>query len=140
MYREFHKDLGWELPLSKLQKKGISTKRPLGLKFHKITDENISLGEKEFYLENEAKNKAAEHADAYLIARSKQLEKLTLSSSFKPLLVAPFDAELFGHWWYEGPCFIENILKKSFKFVSLIEYLLDFFSIFSIKKGPSYHQ
>jgi len=59
VYREFHKDLGWELPLSKLQKKGISTKRPLGLKFHKITDENISLGKKEFYLENEAKNKAA---------------------------------------------------------------------------------
>jgi len=99
VYREFHKDLGWELPISKLQKKGISTKRPLGLKFHKITDENISLGEKEFYLENEAKNKVAEHADAYLLARYKQLERLTLSSSFKPLLVAPFDAEIFRHWW-----------------------------------------
>ncbi len=126
VYREFHKDLGWELPLSKLQKKGISSKRPLGLKFHKITDENISLGAKEFYLENEAKNKAAEHADTYLLARSKQLEKLTLSSSFKPLLVAPFDAELFGHWWYEGPFFIENILKNSSKYSIKLTNLKEF--------------
>ena len=61
--------------------KGISTKRPLGLKFHKITDENVPLGGKAFYIENEAKKKVIEHADAYLLARSKQLEKLTLSSS-----------------------------------------------------------
>ncbi len=128
VYREFHKDLGWELPISKLQKKGITTRRPLGLKFHKITGEKVPLGEKEFYLENEAIKKTAEHADAYLLARSKQLEKLTLSSSFKPLLVAPFDAELFGHWWYEGPLFIENILKKSnnysIKLTNLKEFLI----------------
>ncbi len=128
VYREFHKDLGWELPISKLQKKGISTKRPLGLKFHKITDPNLPLGEKTFYLENEAKKKALEHANTYLLARSKQLEKLNLSSSFKPLLVAPFDAELFGHWWYEGPFFIENILKNSNKYsiklTNLKEFLL----------------
>ena len=80
VYREFHKDLGWDLPLSKLQNKGISTRRPLGLKFHKITNHDVPLGEKAFYLESEAKKKAAEHADAYLLARSKQLEKLTLSS------------------------------------------------------------
>ena len=79
-------------------------------------------------LENEAKKKAAEHADAYLLSRSKQLEKLILSSSFQPLLVAPFDAELFGHWWYEGPFFIENILKNSSKYsiklTNLKEFLL----------------
>ena len=98
------------------------------MKFHKITDEKVPLGEKAFYLENEAKKKATEHSDIYLLARSKQLEKLTLSSSFKPLLVAPFDAELFGHWWYEGPFFIENILKNSLKYsiklTNLKEFLL----------------
>ena len=129
VYREFHKDLGWELHISKLQKKGITTKRPLGLKFHKITDESVPLGEKEFYLEGEAINKASEDADTYLLARSKQLEKLTLSSSFKPLLVAPFDAELFGHWWYEGPFFIENILKKSSKYSIKLTNLKEFLTL-----------
>ena len=43
VYREFHKDLGWELSSSELQKKGISTSRPLGLKFHRITDNKALL-------------------------------------------------------------------------------------------------
>jgi 1,4-alpha-glucan branching enzyme len=25
--------------------------------------------------------------------------------------VAPFDAELFGHWWFEGPAFLEAVLQ-----------------------------
>jgi 1,4-alpha-glucan branching enzyme len=33
--------------------------------------------------------------------------------SGKPgILVAPFDAELFGHWWFEGPEFLENVLEE----------------------------
>ncbi len=116
VYREFHKDLGWELSSTELQKKGIPTSRPLGLKFHKITNNECSLGKKEFYMEYEAIKKVEEHADNYLLSRSKQLKNLSLSASFEPLLIAPFDAELFGHWWYEGPRFIENILKKSTKY------------------------
>ena len=126
VYREFHKDLGWEIPFSKLQEKGIPSVRPLGLKYHKITDENASLGRKEFYSENDARKKAEQHSDEYLLARSKQLKKITLSSSFDPLLIAPFDAELFGHWWYEGPYFIENILKKSTKYRIKLINLKDF--------------
>ena len=116
VYREFHKDLGWELPISKLQKKGIPSVRPLGLKYYKITNEKISLGKKEFYQEDEAKKKAETHAEKYLLDRSKQLKNLSVSTSFDPLLIAPFDAELFGHWWYEGPIFIEHILKMSTKY------------------------
>ena len=29
-----------------------------------------------------------------------------------PLVVAPYDAELYGHWWYEGPMFIEYLFRK----------------------------
>ena len=65
LYREFHKDLGWELSTSQLMEKGIKTSRPLGLKYHRITNNKIPLGEKEFYLENEAKKRVKEHADIY---------------------------------------------------------------------------
>ena len=129
VYREFHKDLGWELSSSELQKKGIPTSRPLGLKFHRITDNKALLDKKEFYIEDEAIKKVEEHADIYLLSRSKQLKNLTMSSAFDPLLIAPFDAELFGHWWYEGPRFIEFILKKStnysIKLTNLKEILLE---------------
>ena len=30
-----------------------------------------------------------------------------------PIVVMPFDAELFGHWWYEGPLFLESFIRKA---------------------------
>jgi 1,4-alpha-glucan branching enzyme len=30
-----------------------------------------------------------------------------------PIIVSPYDAELFGHWWYEGPWFIDYLFRKS---------------------------
>jgi 1,4-alpha-glucan branching enzyme len=49
-----------------------------------------------------------------------------------PIIVAPYDAELFGHWWYEGPEFLDFLARKLFneqKVVSLItpgDYLQKF--------------
>ena len=31
----------------------------------------------------------------------------------EPILVAPFDAELFGHWWFEGPAFLSELFNQS---------------------------
>ena len=128
VYREFHKDLGWEIETSKLQENGISTSRPLGIKFYRITGNSIPLGKKDFYNKNEAENKAEEHAENYLSERAEQLKKLIISGSFKPILIAPFDAELFGHWWYEGPTFLENIFKKATKYQIKLTHLKDFLS------------
>ena len=32
-----------------------------------------------------------------------------------PIIVAPYDAELFGHWWFEGPIFLEEVLRLTCK-------------------------
>jgi len=32
---------------------------------------------------------------------------------FDPIVVAPFDAELFGHWWFEGPQFLESFVRQA---------------------------
>ena len=29
-----------------------------------------------------------------------------------PLVVSPYDAELFGHWWFEGPEFLDFLFRK----------------------------
>jgi 1,4-alpha-glucan branching enzyme len=29
-----------------------------------------------------------------------------------PVIVAPYDAELFGHWWFEGPDFLDSVVRK----------------------------
>ena len=81
------------------------------------------MGEKEFYIEKEASQRVEEHAEKYLIQRSEQLKSLNSNSSFNPILIAPFDAELFGHWWYEGPLFIKNIIKKSSTYLIKLNHL-----------------
>ncbi len=30
----------------------------------------------------------------------------------KPIVVAPYDAELFGHWWFEGPWFLDEVVRQ----------------------------
>ena len=114
-YREFHKDLGWEIPLEELKRIGISERRPLGLKLHKVTNQNCSLDQKETYDPEIASLKAKEHAIKYLSDRKKQLERLNKTMKKSPLLIAPFDAELFGHWWFEGPVFLSEIFFNANK-------------------------
>ena len=112
-YREFHRDLGWDLSIEKLQKIGIKEKRPLGIKLFKISSKNTSLENKQEYDPKAAKENVEKDAENYLLDRKKQLVKLENSMQIEPLLIAPFDAELFGHWWFEGPLFLSQLFIKS---------------------------
>ena len=42
----------------------------------------------------------------------KQNQRLAADMDRPPVIVSPYDAELFGHWWYEGPDWIEFLLRK----------------------------
>ena len=112
-YREFHKDFGWDLPLKTLNGIGIKEPRPLGIKLYKVTGQNTSLEKKQVYDPAAAKKLVKDHAKEYLQGRKKQLEDLYKTMKIEPLLVAPFDAELFGHWWFEGPNFLSELFIQS---------------------------
>ena len=114
-YREFHRDLGWDLSIDNLKKIGIKEKRPIGIKLFKITSKHTSLENKQQYDPQIAKESVEQDAENYLKERKKQLIKLEDSMQIEPLLIAPFDAELFGHWWFEGPQFISQLFIKSKK-------------------------
>ena len=38
-------------------------------------------------------------------------------------MVAPYDAELFGHWWYEGPEFLDALARKMFSEQKVVELI-----------------
>ena len=59
-----------------------------------------------------AREKAADHAGNFMFNREKQCEFLHGFMGRKPIIVAPYDAELFGHWWYEGPEWLEFLFRK----------------------------
>ncbi len=125
-YREFHRDLGWDLPVEKLHALGLEEPRPLGLKLHKVTDQKIALEEKEIYEPSLAAKLVKKHAKDYLKGRRAQIDKLEIVMGIQPLLVAPFDAELFGHWWFEGPSFLAELFLQSSKEKITFIHLRDF--------------
>ncbi|MBM5808789.1 MAG: DUF1957 domain-containing protein [Cyanobacteria bacterium M_surface_9_m1_291] len=128
-YREFHRDLGWDLPEAELAAAGISTRRPLGLKLHRVTAQSAALDQKLPYDPQAARAQVIVDASDYLKGRAAELQQLTAVMERSPLLVAPFDAELFGHWWYEGPAFLAELFRQGpasgIRFVHLRGVLAD---------------
>ncbi|MEB3177096.1 MAG: 1,4-alpha-glucan branching protein domain-containing protein [Synechococcus sp.] len=111
-YREFHRDIGWELGEEELKAAGILSSRPLGLKLRRVSGGDCPLSEKLPYDPQEASRTAQSDAGSYVAERLRQLQELTAVMDRPPLVVAPFDAELFGHWWFEGPQFLEQVFLQ----------------------------
>ena len=44
--------------------------------------------------------------------REKQVEHLKERLGRNPIIVAPYDAELFGHWWFEGVQWLDFLIRK----------------------------
>ncbi|WP_353259169.1 glycoside hydrolase family 57 protein [Prochlorothrix hollandica] len=114
-YREFYKDLGWEADYDYIKPYIMPNgqRKNTGIKYHKITSRGIGLGEKQLYDPYWAKEKAIEHAANFIFNRERQIEHLTSVMDKPPLIVAPYDAELFGHWWYEGPWFLDAFFRQA---------------------------
>jgi 1,4-alpha-glucan branching enzyme len=109
-YREFYRDVGFDLPAEALGgeigPKG--TRVMTGLKLHRITGPGPH---KEPYDPARAAARAGEHAALFVADRETTLTVVPGVDGAK-ILVAPFDAELFGHWWFEGPLFLEQVLRR----------------------------
>jgi len=130
LYREFYRDLGYDGEYHRVSKvlHSDGVRRNIGIKYCRITG-TVDLGAKEPYLPDLAREKAAEHAGHFLDQRVAQAERLSSELGRPPIIVAPFDAELFGHWWYEGIDFIKFLIQKAYydqdkiDFISPLDYL-----------------
>ncbi len=115
VYREFYRDIGWDLPLEYLKPylDDDGNRKHLGLKYHRITGRSVPQQLKQPYDPAAAREKAAENAMHFIGERIKQARALNdLFGGHPPLVVSPYDAELYGHWWYEGPQFIDFFFRK----------------------------
>ncbi len=110
-YREFYRDVGYDLELDYIRPYILpdGTRTNTGIKYYKITGET---DQKEPYVPQWALDRAAEHAGNFMFNREKQLEHLAGIIERRPLIVSPYDAELFGHWWFEGPDWINFLIRK----------------------------
>src|SRR5262252_4153471 len=123
-YRDFYRDIGFDLPMEQLGPIARGTRKFSGVKYHRITG---SGDDKQLYHRTAAEKAAAKHAIHFLEQRRQQIREIG-EVGFDPIIVAPFDAELFGHWWFEGPIFLEQFIRrtadeKDFQLTTPSEYL-----------------
>jgi 1,4-alpha-glucan branching enzyme len=109
-YREFYRDAGFDLQEEELHPylKPEGIRRFTGLKYYRVTGQD---DHKEPYHPERARLKAREHAGDFLANRQKQVDKVGPSMEVPPLVTCMYDAELFGHWWYEGPDFLQSLFE-----------------------------
>ena len=113
-YRDFYRDVGFDLSADYLDDEvgPFGTRMMTGLKYHRITG---ATEEKAPYQPGVAFERAAIHAEDFLTNRIAQVKERAAKLPVFPIVVAPYDAELFGHWWFEGPSFLENVFRRLHK-------------------------
>ena len=110
-YRDFYRDQGFDLPIETLAPfLGNTHRRFTGLKYHRITGPTSN---KDLYRRDWALGAADHHANHFVDARRKQIAELRTHMNTPPVVLSPFDAELFGHWWFEGPEWLNWVLRKA---------------------------
>ncbi|GAE24760.1 glycogen branching enzyme [Halalkalibacter wakoensis JCM 9140] len=110
-YREFYRDIAyereWEYIKPFVHEDGI--RMDTGIKHKRITGEGES---KAIYVRDWAEGKVDRHADHFLHSIEQEINEHGEQCYPPYIMMTPFDAELFGHWWFEGPDWIGQIIQK----------------------------
>ncbi|ARK29379.1 1,4-alpha-glucan branching protein domain-containing protein [Halalkalibacter krulwichiae] len=117
-YREFYRDIAYEREWEYIKPYVHEEVRiDTGIKHRRITGQGEH---KEIYVREWAEGKINSHADHFLQSIKEEINKHGDQCYPPYLMVTPFDAELFGHWWFEGPEWIGQVLKKGENQVNFI--------------------
>lgn len=81
-----------------------------GLRYWKVTSARAGLGEKERYYPDDIDGAVFSHAQHFCAVVRSILRRHRERTGRHGVVVAPFDAELFGHWWFEGPNFLRDVM------------------------------
>jgi 1,4-alpha-glucan branching enzyme len=112
-YRDFYRDVGFDRPLDEIRPfihpDGIRIHT--GFKYFRVTG-RVDLADKQPYDPERARARAAEHAGNFVHNRQAQVRHLAAAMDRPPIIVSPYDAELYGHWWFEGPQFLDFLCRK----------------------------
>lgn len=111
-YREFFKDIAHEREDEYLGDYFLAagTHIETGLKYYRITGSE----DKKIYRPWNALRLVEDHARLFVANREETVSNLLPNmDGNKVSILCPYDAELFGHWWFEGPLFIEKMFERA---------------------------
>lgn len=110
-YRDFYRDVGFDLDFDYIRPFILDgrTRIQTGFKYYRITGPGA---DKLPYDPAAAAQRVTVHADDFVARSRRQVAALGERPSPAPLIVSPYDAELFGHWWFEGPQWLEAVIRR----------------------------
>ncbi|HWR83983.1 MAG TPA: 1,4-alpha-glucan branching protein domain-containing protein [Candidatus Deferrimicrobium sp.] len=85
---------------------------PGGHRYWAVTSVKSDLADKVEYHRETALSRVPENADHFAGKVEEILAGHFQLTNQAGILVAPYDAELFGHWWFEGPEFLKSVLRN----------------------------
>ncbi|MGV3523171.1 MAG: glycoside hydrolase family 57 protein [Candidatus Sericytochromatia bacterium] len=130
-FREYYRDIGYDLDFEYIKDyvQPDGTRKNTGIKYHRITGKT---DKKQPYNLEMARQRADRHASHFVRTRAEQITHLSqLFEGHAPLVVSPYDAELYGHWWFEGPEWLNLVIRKAahnqsvYRMTTPYEYLLE---------------
>ena len=128
-YREFYRDIGYDIQDYEYIKPYVAhngDRVHTGIKYYRITGDGDY---KDYYDVQWAKDSVEKQAGHFFDCRNAQIGHLSQYMHVPPIILCPYDAELYGHWWYEGPYWIYTLFKKiyyddcNFKLITPSEYI-----------------
>ncbi|MDA8339517.1 MAG: DUF1957 domain-containing protein [Nitrospiraceae bacterium] len=134
-YRDFYRDIGFDLPMDYIKQftRLGNIRTFTGIKYHSITGNTEN---KLPYNRIRAMEMVSEHARHFVGSRESDIERLSEFGHFSelggPVIFSAFDAELFGHWWFEGIEWLNIVLrstsegKRSFDIVTPERYFNEY--------------
>ncbi len=84
---------------------------PGGLRYWRVTSSQSDLGSKLIYQPEKVKERLRENASHFVSLVQGSLKNHFSKTHSPGIVTAPYDTELFGHWWFEGPEFLYLSLK-----------------------------
>lgn len=83
-----------------------------GLRYWKVTGHQIDIAAKQQYNTSATEERLKQNALHFVSLVRQTLTKHLLQTGKTGVVCSPFDTELFGHWWFEGPRFLEKVLEQ----------------------------
>jgi 1,4-alpha-glucan branching enzyme len=83
---------------------------PGGHRYWRVTGRHVDIADKQPYRPEQAAERIQSHADHFVHLVYEALQP-GFNEQAPPILSAPFDAELFGHWWFEGVQWLEAVCR-----------------------------
>ncbi len=110
VYRDYYRDIGFDLEQGYLEafQYAPGVRSSTGIKYHRITGRG---DHKDLYNPDQGREAAHRHAADFVRRCADQVRHASGRMPSPAVIVSPYDAELFGHWWFEGPQWIDQVMR-----------------------------